>query len=42
MLDATSEKPDMEVKPFDEHNRSLVDHVHPGDWVNPEHTERYN
>ncbi len=42
MLEVTSEKAGLEVEPFDEHNRALVDHVHPGDWVNPEPTERYN
>jgi pyruvate/2-oxoglutarate dehydrogenase complex dihydrolipoamide dehydrogenase (E3) component len=30
------------VSPADEHNRTLVDHVHPPDWVNPEPAERYN
>ena len=28
--------------PDDEHNRTLVGHVHPTDWVNPEPAKRYN
>ncbi len=31
-----------QTKPLDEHNRALVQHVHPPDWVNPEPTGRYN
>jgi pyruvate/2-oxoglutarate dehydrogenase complex dihydrolipoamide dehydrogenase (E3) component len=30
------------VLPDDEHNRQLVQNVHPSDWVNPEPRERYN
>ena len=30
------------VLPNDEHNRTLVDNVHPSDWVNPEPAGRYN
>jgi len=30
------------VLPNDEHNRMLVDNVHPSNWVNPEPTGRYN
>ena len=30
------------VSPWDEHNRKLVDHVHPADWVNPTPAARYN
>jgi len=30
------------VLPEDEHNRDLVGHVHPPDWVNPEPADRYN
>jgi len=30
------------VEPWDEHNRELVSHVHPHDWVNPEPAERYH
>ncbi len=30
------------ISPFDEHNRILVENVHPSDWVNPEPTGRYN
>ena len=42
MLEATTKKPGLQVEPFDEHNQALVDHVHPGDWMNPEPKERYN
>lgn len=38
----TEETPLPQVQPFDEHNRKLVDNVHPPDWVNPEPTGRYN
>lgn len=31
-----------QTKPLDEHNRALVQHVHPPDWVNPAPTGRYN
>ncbi len=30
------------VLPDDEHNRFLVDQVHPPDWVNPEPAPRYD
>ncbi|UCF67283.1 MAG: mercuric reductase [Acidobacteriota bacterium] len=30
------------VSPADEHNRKLVGHVHPPEWVNPEPASRYN
>lgn len=30
------------VSPMDGHNRKLVSHVHPPDWVNPEPADRYN
>lgn len=30
------------VPPDDEHNRTLVDNVHPSGWVNPEPAGRYN
>jgi pyruvate/2-oxoglutarate dehydrogenase complex dihydrolipoamide dehydrogenase (E3) component len=30
------------VLPADEHNRQLVDHVHPSDWVNPTPTGYYD
>ncbi len=30
------------VLPDDEHNRRLLENVHPGDWVNPEPAGRYN
>ena len=30
------------VLPDDEHNRALVENVHPPDWVNPEPADRYN
>jgi pyruvate/2-oxoglutarate dehydrogenase complex dihydrolipoamide dehydrogenase (E3) component/uncharacterized membrane protein YdjX (TVP38/TMEM64 family) len=32
----------VEVLPEDEHNRELISHVHPRDWVHPEPVERYN
>ncbi|MEZ5365985.1 MAG: mercuric reductase [Bryobacterales bacterium] len=31
-----------EVAPLDEHNRRLVEHTHPPDWVNPTPSGRYN
>lgn len=30
------------IAPMDEHNRVLLDHVHPSNWVNPESSARYN
>ncbi len=30
------------VEPLDEHNRALVDNVHPPDWANPEPADRYH
>ncbi len=30
------------VLPADVHNQTLVSHVHPPDWVNPEPAPRYN
>ena len=30
------------VLPNDEHNRKLVENVHPSNWVNPEPAGRYN
>lgn len=30
------------VEPMDEHNRRLVDNVHPADWVNPKPASVYN
>ena len=30
------------IEPQDEHDRALVAHVHPPDWVNPEPRGRYN
>jgi len=30
------------ILPADEHNRALVDNVHPPDWCNPEPAARYN
>ncbi len=30
------------VEPFDRHNKTLVDNVHPVDWVNPEPAGRYH
>lgn len=31
-----------QVLPADEHNKTLVDHVHPADWTNPTPKGRYN
>ncbi len=33
---------DVRVLPEDVHNQTLVSHVHPPDWVNPEPAPRYN
>ena len=30
------------LEPFDDHNRELLDNVHPPDWINPEPAERYH
>ncbi len=30
------------ILPMDQHNRALLDNVHPSDWVNPEPAETYN
>jgi pyruvate/2-oxoglutarate dehydrogenase complex dihydrolipoamide dehydrogenase (E3) component len=30
------------VEPWDAHNRTLVENVHPADWTNPEPAPRYN
>jgi pyruvate/2-oxoglutarate dehydrogenase complex dihydrolipoamide dehydrogenase (E3) component len=30
------------LQPLDEHNQTLLQHVHPPDWVNPEPDGRYN
>jgi pyruvate/2-oxoglutarate dehydrogenase complex dihydrolipoamide dehydrogenase (E3) component len=30
------------VQPFDDHNRSLLENVHPPNWINPEPAERYH
>lgn len=32
----------MLMKPDDRHNRTLIDNVHPADWVNPTPQSRYN
>jgi len=32
----------IQVLPEDVYNRTLVTHVHPPDWVNPEPASRYN
>lgn len=34
--------PNPEVVPHDAHNETLVSNVHPGDWINPEPSGRYN
>ncbi len=31
-----------QAQPLDQHNRTLVDNVHPPEWVNPEPQPRYN
>ncbi|HKK48223.1 MAG TPA: FAD-dependent oxidoreductase, partial [Alkalispirochaeta sp.] len=31
-----------DMLPDDQYNRTLLDHVHPLDWQNPEPTGRYN
>ena len=31
-----------EVAPLDDHNRTLMSHVHPTDWQNPQPRGRYN
>jgi pyruvate/2-oxoglutarate dehydrogenase complex dihydrolipoamide dehydrogenase (E3) component len=31
-----------QAQPLDEHNRRLVEHLHPPDWANPEPAPRYN
>ncbi len=33
---------EVRVEPVDEHNRNLVDNVHPAAWINPEPARRYN
>lgn len=30
------------IEPLDEHNRTLLDHVHPSSWINPEPAARYH
>ena len=30
------------IEPMDKHNRALLGHVHPPDWVNPEPAAKYN
>lgn len=40
MSKAENAKPIME--PYDEHNQTLIGHVHPHDWANPEPAERYH
>ncbi len=42
MSQATNRYQQVAVLPEDEHNRQLVDNVHPPEWVNPEPTGRYN
>lgn len=37
-----SQSETVRVLPDDEHNRALVDNVHPSAWVNPEPSGRYN
>lgn len=35
-------EPRADVRPLDEHNKELVNNVHPADWINPEPAECYN
>ncbi len=30
------------IEPLDRHNRTLIDHVHPSDWTNPQPAGRYH
>ncbi len=30
------------VQPWDDHNKALISHVHPRDWINPQPAERYD
>ncbi|HEX6902987.1 MAG TPA: mercuric reductase [Thermoanaerobaculia bacterium] len=32
----------MTIEPLDEHNRKLIDNVHPASWINPEPAARYH
>jgi pyruvate/2-oxoglutarate dehydrogenase complex dihydrolipoamide dehydrogenase (E3) component len=32
----------VQMRPDDEHNRTLISHVHPADWVNPTPADHYN
>ena len=32
----------LNISPLDDHNRKLIDNVHPTDWTNPEPEPRYN
>lgn len=41
-LEATVLDPTLGLAPDDDHNRKLVSHVHPPDWVNPTPDGRYN
>ena len=38
----TSKDDTVTVLPIDEHNETLVSHVHPPDWTNPTPDGRYN
>jgi pyruvate/2-oxoglutarate dehydrogenase complex dihydrolipoamide dehydrogenase (E3) component len=38
----TAETPFAAVQPLDEHDRALLECVHPPDWVNPEPKQRYH
>lgn len=40
--DAAHIDPMAHINPMDEFNRSLVENVHPPNWINPEPTGRYN
>jgi pyruvate/2-oxoglutarate dehydrogenase complex dihydrolipoamide dehydrogenase (E3) component len=41
-MDQTTNGRMPEIHPLDEHNRTLLSHVHPPDWINPEPAPRYN
>lgn len=42
VTDAPDAAPFPAAAPLDEHNRRLLSHVHPADWVNPTPKERYH
>lgn len=42
LADRVTDSDDLVLQPADEHNRRLVAHVHPPDWVNPAPRSRYH